>query len=54
MYCAQQQKLQGIQGNRKAWPSNERNISIEAVPVEDLMSDILDKDIKATVLKRFK
>ena len=33
--------------------SKEKNVSIETIPVKDLMADSWDSDFKTTVLKMF-
>lgn len=45
-----------MQRNRKVWPIQRKSISqsVETIPDEGLMADILDKDLKTNALKILK
>lgn len=48
-----QQKIKR-QADRKVWPKQEKQQSIETVPVETQMLDLLDKDLKSPIIHMFK
>ena len=43
--------LQGTQRNKKVWPIQRKNNSIESVPEKDWLADIVDQNFKTAILK---